>query len=182
MLQHFKADAPESLTLNTANGEITVTEVVSLQCVPLGEEVAPFILDDTPSVLSVGRRCLDGGYSFHWPSFRTPYFVTPKGKVVKLQVEGYVPYLIEAEGYVPAVPIVAKANIRPVPSSRPFPLYDSWKTRPDGVVVRYHVNPRTSLFTPVTIQDCPVDARKLQFDRTTFLLSLIHISEPTRPY
>ena len=25
------------------------------------------------------------------------------------------------------------------------------------------------LFTPVTIQDCPVDARTLQFDRTTFL-------------
>ena len=83
---------------------------------------------------------------------------------MKLQVDGYVPYLIEAEGYAPAVPVVAKGD-QTVSSGS----YDSWKPRPDGVVVRYHVNPRTSLFTPVTIQDCPVDARTLQFDRTTFL-------------
>ena len=52
-------------------------------------------MESCPAVLSVGRRCVDFGYSFHWPAGGAPYLVRPDGARVELEVEGYVPYLPE---------------------------------------------------------------------------------------
>ena len=36
------------------------------------------VLDDTPTVISVGRFCIDSGFSFHWPAnSENPYVETP---------------------------------------------------------------------------------------------------------
>ena len=52
------------------------------------------ILKSTPAVLSVGRRCVEEGYSFHWPAFSNePYMIAPDGKLIRLFVRGYVPYM-----------------------------------------------------------------------------------------
>ena len=81
------------LTFSTANGTTKADEDIFLHLDELDEDIEPFVLPSTPAVLSIGRRCLDHGYSFRWPAGKLPYFITPKGVKVKLIVEDYIPYL-----------------------------------------------------------------------------------------
>ena len=53
----------------------------------------PYILDETPAVLSVGVRCMEQGYSFVWPADSKPYFIRPDHKVIELNVDGRVPVI-----------------------------------------------------------------------------------------
>ena len=85
----------DSIELHTANGVTIVDQAVPLQVGPLIENVIPLMLDSTPAVLSVGRRCVDEGYAFTWPAYGEPYLTRPDGHIVKLKVDGYVPYLLE---------------------------------------------------------------------------------------
>ena len=55
-----------SITFATANGKIRTTEVVPMHCEVFGNEIAPFLLPETPPVLSVGKRCMEEQYDFHW--------------------------------------------------------------------------------------------------------------------
>ena len=49
-------------------------------------------------MLSVGERCLDHGYGFHWPRGEpVPFLETPSGKRIQLEVEGKIPYLDVSE-------------------------------------------------------------------------------------
>jgi hypothetical protein len=51
-------------------------------------------LVDSPDVLSIGRRCVDEGFSFHWPAGSSePYFIDQDGERITLETEAYVPYL-----------------------------------------------------------------------------------------
>ena len=50
-----------TINLHTASGMTTVNEVVSLQVRGLMQEVTPLVLDSTPAVLSVGKRCMEQG-------------------------------------------------------------------------------------------------------------------------
>ena len=60
----------------------------------LKEEVPVIVLDSTPDVLSIGRRCVEDGYRFVWGAHSdTPYLTTPSGKRINLVVHGYIPYL-----------------------------------------------------------------------------------------
>jgi len=50
---------------------------------------------DSPDVLSMGRRCVQLGYSFHWPAgSMEPFLVRPDGVHVKLAVRDYLPFLV----------------------------------------------------------------------------------------
>ena len=60
----------------------------------LDETVEPHVLDETPTVLSVGRRCMKMGYAFHWMPGKLPFMVTPKQGFVHLQVKDDIPYLV----------------------------------------------------------------------------------------
>ena len=64
----------------------------------LGDDINPYVLDDSPAVVSVGQRCIDAGWSFHWPAYSRPYFKKPDGTKVKLEVDDYVPYLPSTTG------------------------------------------------------------------------------------
>jgi hypothetical protein len=68
-------------------------------CIPQLDEMAEVLCGDkTPVVSSVGKRCLDMGYSFYWPPFsQRPFFVKPDGSRVIIEVEGNIPYLIGRE-------------------------------------------------------------------------------------
>ena len=57
----------------------------------------PRVLPDTPSVLSIDRRCMREGYHFIWLSNKHPYMRTPSGKLVALAVEGDIPYHISGD-------------------------------------------------------------------------------------
>jgi hypothetical protein len=51
-------------------------------------------LSHTPSVPSVGERCMTMGYAFFWPPYSEhPFFVEPDGSRVTMDVDGNIPYL-----------------------------------------------------------------------------------------
>ena len=43
-------------------------------------------------MLSIGRRCMEVGWSFYWEPYEPPYVIHPNGKTVACVVEGNVPY------------------------------------------------------------------------------------------
>ncbi len=84
----------EDVILLTANGPMDVHESVQLKCEGLSERIEPLLLEETPVVISIGRRCVKYGYGFHWePYSRKPYLIKPNGKRIYLYVEHYVPYV-----------------------------------------------------------------------------------------
>ena len=61
------------ITLSTANDLVNGDMVVRQQIGELNEIAEPYILDSSPDVLSIGRRCVEDGYEFHWK----PYSLHP---------------------------------------------------------------------------------------------------------
>ncbi len=80
--------AKESLTFNTANGKTVALEQASYQSTELNEEIDAYVLDSTPAVMSVGKRCMNMGYSFHWPSGKNYFLVCLDDMIVELDVHG----------------------------------------------------------------------------------------------
>ena len=85
--------AVKSKSFQTASGKTTADQVARMTVSEFGEEIAPYMLDSTPAVLSVGYRCMNLGYPFIWPKGENPYFLLPKGQVSPLVSKGDVPYL-----------------------------------------------------------------------------------------
>eukprot|EP00972_Heterocapsa_arctica_P087160 12851866-Heterocapsa_arctica.AAC.1 len=73
------------MSFQIANGLTVSTHSVPIRIEELGEEISPFVLQDTPDVLSVGDRTMNKGYTFAWPAYSNPYFVTPNGFRVELE-------------------------------------------------------------------------------------------------
>ena len=84
----------KQVTLTTANGKTKVGTVAPMQ-VPVLGRISPLLLKETPAAITVGQRCMDKGWAFHWPTGQSPYMVDPEGKIIPLVVENYVPYLYE---------------------------------------------------------------------------------------
>ncbi|CAE7336630.1 unnamed protein product [Symbiodinium sp. KB8] len=57
------------------------------------EPINAYVLDDTPSVLSLGKRCMKQGYGFVWPPGDNPFMINPDGKRISLFVNGDIPYV-----------------------------------------------------------------------------------------
>ena len=103
------------MSMEPANGKIQTRTTVSFPNVPMNQDFAPYALAICPAVISVGRRCVNDGYEFHWCPGTSPYFVRPDGQRVLLEVENYVPYIPEVALACPgSVPSVS-------PLCRPFP-------------------------------------------------------------
>ena len=102
----------ESLVvLQTANGPVALEKRVRLQCPGLPTNLAALLLDDTPPVVSLGLRVEEEFYDFHWIHGHNPYFVSPDGGVVWLEVEHHVPWInnnpgVTAAGNDAVLPIV----------------------------------------------------------------------------
>ena len=64
----------------------------------LRSAVEPYVLPQTPDVISIGKRCVELGWSFWWPPFSKRLVLTPpkgRGSPVYLSVEGNIPYVRE---------------------------------------------------------------------------------------
>ena len=85
--------ASKPIQFATANGSTDATEVLELFINEFNQEIEPYILENSPDVISVGMRCMKYGFSFIWPSGSPPYFIIPDGRRVHLSVEGDIPYL-----------------------------------------------------------------------------------------
>ena len=53
------------VTLESANGIIECSQAAQLQIEALGENIEPYMLEDSPDVLTVGRRCQKHGWGFY---------------------------------------------------------------------------------------------------------------------
>ena len=67
---------PEPISFQTANG-ITDTDLIFelSDRILFRNRSLPNVLDGTPSVLSVGKRCLSQNCGFVWPSGRDPFMI-----------------------------------------------------------------------------------------------------------
>jgi hypothetical protein len=81
------------IMFSTANGRIESRNVVPLYCSELDQEVYPYLLHESPPVLSIGKRCMEQGFTFHWDPGRNPIMTNPQGTVVELEVLKNIPYL-----------------------------------------------------------------------------------------
>eukprot|EP00971_Amphidinium_carterae_P328894 6461011-Amphidinium_carterae.1 len=79
--------------LHTANGRIEPKGMKEVEVTTgaLKMQAQGLILEDTPPVLSMGRKCLEQGYGFLWPPHSEPHLMTPNGEIFRLSREGYVP-------------------------------------------------------------------------------------------
>ena len=75
------------------HGSTRADEVADVTVDALHQDFTPYILDETPPVLSVGVRCMEQGYSFVWPADSRPYFIRPDHKVIELKIDGWVPVI-----------------------------------------------------------------------------------------
>ena len=72
----------------TANGVTKVHQEVPLFIPELNENCVPFVLKNTPDVLTMRRRCMCDGYSFVWRAKSSkPYFRRPDGTRIYLIVD-----------------------------------------------------------------------------------------------
>ena len=85
--------ASEPISFQTANG-VTESDLMSnFRTDSFDEPINAYVLDDTPSVLSVGKRCMNQEYGFVWPPGREPFMINPEGRKITLFVRGDIPYV-----------------------------------------------------------------------------------------
>ena len=125
-LQDGITEANIPLTSSTANGLVSCEYVVRQQVGEFEEVAEPYLLDATPDVLSIGRRCVEDGYEFHWAPFSLhPAITTAQGTVVKLISRDCCPCLDDFEpDYTPAVAAVTPAERRSVSWDPDGPAFD----------------------------------------------------------
>ena len=108
------------INIITANGPSTA-EVQSDIAVPsLGIDSHPYVLPCTPSVLSVGYRCMEEGFDFVWRSSSRPYFQSPSGERTYMDVRDYVPYL---KSWKEGVALPARRKPQPSGNEQIFSLF-----------------------------------------------------------
>eukprot|EP00972_Heterocapsa_arctica_P107600 15851825-Heterocapsa_arctica.AAC.1 len=107
------------MPFQTANGLTVSTHSAPMRICEFGEDITPFVLQDTPAVLSVGDRTMNKGYTFVWPAYSNPYFVTPNGFRVELGVRDNIPYL--RRGSVRSVPAEVPNHGAPLTPRRSRP-------------------------------------------------------------
>ena len=81
------------VNFHTANGVTSSTKRSDIKFEAFDEPAQVHILEDTPSVMSMGKRCIDLGYSFIWPSGKTPYMIDSNGDIIEMTVRDYIPYI-----------------------------------------------------------------------------------------
>ncbi|CAE7392928.1 unnamed protein product [Symbiodinium natans] len=86
-------NATRQVNLITANGNVKGDKSVRIDFPEFGKELEFYVLASTPPVCSVGRRCMEDGYEFHWYPKKPPYFVAPNGQRLRCRMRGMVPVL-----------------------------------------------------------------------------------------
>ena len=74
--------------LHTAGGTVAPSETVLATVEELAEEIEAAVLEGSPHALTVGRRCAQLGYEFHWrPYHASPSFTKPNGQELDVYTE-----------------------------------------------------------------------------------------------
>ena len=84
--------------LETANGLVPTTERSTVALNSLNENADCLVLKSTVHALSLGRRCAEHGYQFHWePWANEPTLIRPDGVRVPIKVENFVPVIVNVD-------------------------------------------------------------------------------------
>ena len=83
----------EVINFHAANGVTSTSKMTDIKFEVFEEPVQAHVLDDTPSVLSMGKRCLDQGFTFVWPSGKDPFMLDKNGMMIKMKVKDHIPYV-----------------------------------------------------------------------------------------
>ena len=85
---------PAPMVVQTANGTVDVDKQMTLT-VKEGStsRINALVMNDTPCVLSLGKRCMDEGYRFVWDQYQEPKLFAPDGEQIELSVQNFVPYI-----------------------------------------------------------------------------------------
>ena len=94
LMKRFVKLAKHTITFHSANGPTVTEYVANVYADELDEHISPYIINNTPPVLTVGYRCMEMGYTFVWPTGQKPFFIRPDGMIVQVTVENNIPYLI----------------------------------------------------------------------------------------
>ena len=174
--------------LHTANRATRTAGRVDADVGNLDKVIEAHVLESTPSIISVGKRCMDMGYSFAWTAGCKPTLTCPSGRTVTLDVINNVPYLPHGDTQfvsptlddaepLPAMPApgVAYCGLEAieVPLCKPVlacesKSQDTWRTERSGHVVKEHRLPRRAKFVP-TDGDCSVRVNQLNNYRKTII-------------
>ena len=124
LVPHIK-ESEEPQNFDTANGPLPASQQVEMQVEGVPDNVRPYVLEDSPDVMTIGRRCVRLGYGFHWNPWSTkPYYDLPKklgGGKLQLVSIGDVPYLADTwnpEGLKNALPAMPATFARKVKAKR----------------------------------------------------------------
>ena len=92
---HFKERAKQipsnAVSLITANGPVEADSKHEVHVEALDQPLQFVLLPNTPAVCSVGKKCMEQGFSFFWPKGEAPHFICPDGRKVQCQLRGNVP-------------------------------------------------------------------------------------------
>ena len=92
---HFKERAKQipsnAVSLITANGSVEADTKHEVHVEALDQPLQFVLLPNTPAVCSVGKKCMEQGFSFFWPKGEAPHFICPDGHKVQCQLRGNVP-------------------------------------------------------------------------------------------
>ena len=89
----YNLEKIRKIVFSTANGRISTNTAISVLSTLLRGPADPYVLPETPWVLSIGRRVMEMGYSFVWIAKTTPWLVAPDGHRIDLEVHGNIPFL-----------------------------------------------------------------------------------------
>ena len=86
-------EGPKSVSFMTANGVTSTSEMVDINVDELPMRSEAHVLESTPSVFSIGKRCMEQGYSFIWPANQLPYLIDQNANKIPLSVHDNIPYI-----------------------------------------------------------------------------------------
>ena len=69
---NLKMRACDPIVFHTANGSTSTNKEAEIDLGTFDMTSQAYVLDDTPSVMSLGKRCMEEGCSFVWPSGKMP--------------------------------------------------------------------------------------------------------------
>ena len=91
-MMNLKTRACDPVVFHTANGSTSTNKEVEIDVGTFDMAAQAYILDDTPSV-TLGKRCMEGGYSCVWPSGQMPFLITRMGHRIDLRSHDNIPYI-----------------------------------------------------------------------------------------
>ena len=94
-----KADRPYRMI--TAGGIVKADQETTVPLASTGSKATAIVMDDSPCVLSLGKRCMQEGFSFEWNAGENPVLVTPRGSR----------HTLELQNLVPVMPVVGRAEL-----------------------------------------------------------------------